>query len=538
MQSHHVFRYRKRGAALADRAEEAYLRLDIPCGSPACAACPSTSPALPPQPAHLALPDAAALATWLEVFELAEVSGVVLLSSVLRQLRDGGSMRRDTRLRALYTDVRRGNVLFDNLHRLETAPASLGEQRCGLALLAAAEWWVLRGRGEGAAGECMDAAAALSAGWLSRERAALTPCRYYEHLGRRLPVVVVSDSLAAQLGGEDAQQQRRQQQQQAGQGRPFLGAGQAPPGCDEGSDDAELDALLQQMHVGAAAAPARQHGGSSTQAPAPDQASIASLLDSLVLDGGQQPAAQPPAAASGPQPLQLGPGVRVLSAAAYFGGCWGHVPAVADAADALQLARAGADEAGRGSSGVAYPPHLSSAALEAGLAAGSLLSGTLSVSRRARGEASVAVGGGRSLLVVGREAMNRAVHGDRVALRLLPREQWRRGGEGQPAGEEEGGEEAGEGREEGLHDLMAGTGDGEADVEPDAPPGEGEGEGQDPLVRGGGRLAPGLVGAGRALVCKDRVSPAFASRRCRLWWWSVPASPPCPPPFLLSRVGC
>lgn len=129
---------------MSDRAEEAYLRLDIPCGSPSCAACPPTSPALPAQPAHLALPDASALAGWLEVFELAEVSGVVLLSSVLRQLRSGGSMRRDARLRSLYTDVRRRNVLFDNLHRLETAPASLHEQRCGTALLTAAEWWVQR----------------------------------------------------------------------------------------------------------------------------------------------------------------------------------------------------------------------------------------------------------------------------------------------------------------------------------------------------------------------------------------------------------
>lgn len=36
----------------------------------------------------------------------------------------GGSLRRTARLRSLYTDKRRGNHLFDNLHHLETAPQS------------------------------------------------------------------------------------------------------------------------------------------------------------------------------------------------------------------------------------------------------------------------------------------------------------------------------------------------------------------------------------------------------------------------------
>lgn len=57
------------------------------------------------------------------------------------QLADGGNMRRSTRLQALYTDRRRRNVLFDNLHHRGVAhrggPAEL---RSGLALLAAAEW--------------------------------------------------------------------------------------------------------------------------------------------------------------------------------------------------------------------------------------------------------------------------------------------------------------------------------------------------------------------------------------------------------------
>ena len=194
-----------------DTAEEAYLRLDIPCGSPDCVACPPTSPALAPSPQHLLLPDASVLAGCLEVFELPEVENLVLLTSVVRQvgwgwrrgqmllvqdrqphglgrcsihapldescprprlwrcpasqcpfsllaplphlqLHDGGNMRRAARLRALYSDPRRRNVLFDNLHHRETAPASLREQRAGLALLAAAEWCALQGWGVGGAG--------------------------------------------------------------------------------------------------------------------------------------------------------------------------------------------------------------------------------------------------------------------------------------------------------------------------------------------------------------------------------------------------
>ena len=79
-QEHHAFRYRKRSRTVADTAEEAYLRVDIPCGcGAACAACPPTLPALAlpgggggggegsPRQAHLLLPDAAALLECLEV---------------------------------------------------------------------------------------------------------------------------------------------------------------------------------------------------------------------------------------------------------------------------------------------------------------------------------------------------------------------------------------------------------------------------------------------------------------------------------------
>lgn len=73
------------------------------------------------------------------------------------QLVDGGNMRRSTRLRALYTDRRRRNVLFDNLHHREAAPhGSDAELRSGLALLAAAEWCAREAgwRGNGRSAAC------------------------------------------------------------------------------------------------------------------------------------------------------------------------------------------------------------------------------------------------------------------------------------------------------------------------------------------------------------------------------------------------
>lgn len=88
-----AFRYRKRSRTVVDTAEEAYLRVDIPCGSPACPVCAPTSPALLPSPRHLVLPDSAALKECLEVWELAQVEGLVLLSSELRQVGGGGAPR-------------------------------------------------------------------------------------------------------------------------------------------------------------------------------------------------------------------------------------------------------------------------------------------------------------------------------------------------------------------------------------------------------------------------------------------------------------
>lgn len=331
-------------------------------------------------------------------------------------------------------------------------------------------------------------------------------------------MVVVSDALAAQFGAPGSGTQQAAGQQAAGQ--------QAAAG----DEDAELEALLQQMDIGRSTGGGPSGGGSSgaalgtatggwgsgsggvtSSAAAPD-ASIAGLLDSLGI--GDEPAAQAgpvqqvqqaqqgqqaqqaPAAPSAASysPLDVEPGVHILSTAAYWGGVWGHVPAVADVFDSVQQSKA--EEARQGGGGGGFLPHLSHAAMEAGLASGALLSGTLCVSRRVPGEATVAVGGGRQLLISGRAALNRAIHGDRVAVRLLPREQWRPAAElAAPAAA--GGSAAGAAEEEGEadeHDLLAATGDGEAGVAADgaAEAADGEDEPLDAVV-GAARRFPGLA---------------------------------------------
>lgn len=97
---------------------------------------------------------------------------------------------------------------------------------------------------------------------------------------------------------------------------------------------------------------------------------------------------------------------------------------------------------------VRYAKHLSAEAMEDGLRSGALLRGALSV-RRLRGEAYVrcdaallagavarmrreraapmasALRGDGRVLISSEQLRNRSIHGDTVAVRLLPEEQWR-----------------------------------------------------------------------------------------------------------------
>ena len=251
---------------------------------------------------------------------------------------------------------------------------------------------------------------------------------YRQHLNGTLPIVVLSDRLAGQLcsaGGDNAEQQKSCSRVSRSRESEAAAAAATTTTTTE-EEDAELEALLRQMHVGAAISSDRAAGA------------LGSLLSSPMLGGG-------PTSGGTPMQLQLQqqrrrvtkpvePGVHIMSAAEYFGGI-ALPPAVLDIYDSIAQSLAEDKEAASwgkvGGSGPAFPPHISQAALEAGLQDGSLLQGKLSMSRRDTSEGSVRIGSGelggagRQLLVSGRAALNRAVHGDTVVVRLLPREQWR-----------------------------------------------------------------------------------------------------------------
>ena len=74
-----------------DQALESYLRTDIPCGSSRCSHCTATAPQLSAEASHYVLPDTAALAELLELFELPEMQHLLLLTSVVTNVRSQGA---------------------------------------------------------------------------------------------------------------------------------------------------------------------------------------------------------------------------------------------------------------------------------------------------------------------------------------------------------------------------------------------------------------------------------------------------------------
>ncbi|GAB4819868.1 hypothetical protein N2152v2_006914 [Parachlorella kessleri] len=449
------YRYRKRSRTICEQATESYLRVDISCGSQACGVCRATLPCLSAQASHYLIPDRQLLHNFQELFESPEVGNVIYLASVVRPLLEGGNMRRSVRLRGLYSDKRRCCCLFDNVHHRDTAAASgPAHAASGEDLLAAADW-------------------------------------YYEHLGRALPIVIVSDSLASRLGVAasapiHAAIQPGGKSSSASAG--IVGAAWTAErgtaqhsAADSAHVDDDLEALLRQLDIAPSAGhlqqPQQGSMGSSwgPGAPAPAAAQVAdegelAFLESLgfgaslpapaapavhrddgslPLSAGNTVAAaaagpgRPPGKAGAKHGAQLAPGVHVMPAADYFDHFYRGSPGVLDVFESRVQSLAEAKRAtiaqqvqggSSSSSSSGYKPHLSVAAVDAGLSQGSLLQGVLSISRRSRDEGSVRIGGGggvageaaaQHVLISGRAALNRAMHGDTVAVRLLPRGRWR-----------------------------------------------------------------------------------------------------------------
>lgn len=72
-----------------------------------------------------------------------------------------------------------------------------------------------------------------------------------------------------------------------------------------------------------------------------------------------------------------------------------------------------------------YPEHLSSTHIQSLIQSGRLHSGVLTISPYNFLEATVSNPRGKPYLIVGRENINRAVHGDVVAIEVLPEDEWR-----------------------------------------------------------------------------------------------------------------
>ncbi|KAK9809126.1 hypothetical protein WJX72_009740 [[Myrmecia] bisecta] len=355
----HAYKFRKRARAIQCQPEEAYLRTDVRCGSNACITCPPAAPAVAADATHYAMPDSQALTDFLEVFELPEMVNYILLSSVLRKGFQHGNMRRSTRLRALYNDVRRLCVLFDNLHHRDTAPTKAEDMVNGTSILTAADW-------------------------------------YHNHLHGRVPIVIVSDRLAAVFGEQDQHPHVADAHGSPNQDLPpRAGASDAARLAAEG--DALLDILLQDLGV-------------SEPQPAPQNT-------------------QAPAAGHAARLAEPEPGVRIMSVHAYFERYWQHCPAIMDLVDAIQQSKAEAAKQPAGA-GSTYAAHLGPASLQEALQAGSVVQGVIHMSRRGPHEATVTVGSSaeaasQHIIIVGKQAVNRAMDGDIVAVSLLPKSQWR-----------------------------------------------------------------------------------------------------------------
>lgn len=82
----HGYRLHKSAPYLVDKIEEAYLRTDIACGVPFCKECHMKYQHLPSSASHYVIPTARALQEVLEIVELPEFEGCIILTSVLKEV--------------------------------------------------------------------------------------------------------------------------------------------------------------------------------------------------------------------------------------------------------------------------------------------------------------------------------------------------------------------------------------------------------------------------------------------------------------------
>ncbi|KFP22692.1 DIS3-like exonuclease 1, partial [Egretta garzetta] len=127
-------------------------------------------------------------------------------------------------------------------------------------------------------------------------------------------------------------------------------------------------------------------------------------------------------------------GVFVISFKNYLDNFWPDLKAAHELFDSILQARRERESESQENNGKEYPEHLPVEILEAGIKSGRYIQGTLNVNKhRAQLEAFVRLQGFGSketelqsdILIYGAKARNRAIHGDVVAVELLPLHEWK-----------------------------------------------------------------------------------------------------------------
>ncbi|XP_054692516.1 DIS3-like exonuclease 1 isoform X1 [Grus americana] len=127
-------------------------------------------------------------------------------------------------------------------------------------------------------------------------------------------------------------------------------------------------------------------------------------------------------------------GVFVISFKNYLDNFWPDLKAAHELFDSILQTRRERESESQENNGKEYPEHLPVEILEAGIKSGRYIQGTLNVNKhRAQVEAFVRLQGFGSketelqsdILIYGARARNRAIHGDVVAVELLPLQEWK-----------------------------------------------------------------------------------------------------------------
>ncbi|XP_040536157.1 LOW QUALITY PROTEIN: DIS3-like exonuclease 1 isoform X2 [Gallus gallus] len=127
-------------------------------------------------------------------------------------------------------------------------------------------------------------------------------------------------------------------------------------------------------------------------------------------------------------------GVFVISFKNYLDNFWPDLKAAHELFDSILQARREREIESQENNGKEYPEHLPMEVLEAGIKSGRYIQGALNVNKhRAQLEAFVRLQGFGSketelqsdILIYGAKARNRAIHGDVVAVELLPSHEWK-----------------------------------------------------------------------------------------------------------------